>query len=43
MELTWLPYVIVAALVAGGVWFTLGRAGANANTGRGPIDRRDRT
>jgi hypothetical protein len=38
MDLTWLPYVIVAVLVAGGVWVTFGRTRADANSGRGPVD-----
>jgi hypothetical protein len=38
MDLTWLPYVIAAVLVAGGVWFTFGRARSDANSRRGPVD-----
>ena len=37
-ELSWLPYVIAAVIIAGGAWFTFGRARRDANRGNRPPD-----
>jgi hypothetical protein len=38
MNLTWLAYVLVAIVIAIGVYFTFGRARAHANRGDGPVE-----
>ena len=37
-DLTWLPYVIAAAVIAIGAWFTFWRVPSDANSARRPPD-----